>query len=288
MPGRERFVQEATCLFGVVGDQARHDELIRKCGAHPLEALGGALINERLPVEEQTVEVRRCERQRFPHGDDIESPPETSHRDLERMGTPVSLERDGLSVEDETFDSELTHRFHDLGASVADVVQPSSEDANFVARFVHLDTSAIELDFERGGTQRTQRVLDVVGGLGEHRLHRTKQLDLELSKPALTVCDRGSSDGAEVSGKHERSPNGGGGSIRRFGDAVHHDPFERSLTEIAHEKTTQEILLILGRFSEELTETLRTLARRTGPTDAIELFEGAIHLDELQSRRGGR
>ena len=147
------------------------------------EALAGGPIDERYAVERQDVEEERLQRQALPHRGDVELAAEPPHGDLERLRPAVGAQRDRFAVQDRLAHGQPLHRLDDLRYGRGHLVEPAAEHAHLVPGLVHLHARAIELVFERGATERAERIGDIVGGLRQHRPDRPEQLDGEARQP---------------------------------------------------------------------------------------------------------
>src|SRR5439155_4540773 len=105
----------------------------------------------------------------------VEPAPEPAHRHLERVRPAVGTKRDRFAVQDHGLGRKPPDGFDDLGDAPAYVGEVSGEYPNLVTKAMDLDAGAVELPFDRGRTDPTDRLLEILGGLGEHRKDRTKQ-----------------------------------------------------------------------------------------------------------------
>src|SRR6266550_4883426 len=147
---------------------------------------------------------------------------------------------------------------------------------------MHLNSNPVELVLEGGGTKLCQRLLHVRGRLGEHRLDRPEQLDLEAGHVAA-------GHGAEVARQHRGAADLTRGEIARFGDGFDHDPLERTLAQLAGQEPEEKVLLFGGGTGEEITEQALLFARGPLPGRCRDLLERRIDFlyGELWRRSDG-
>ena len=113
-----------------------------------------------------------------------------------------------------------------------------------------LDAGAVELPFDRGRTDPTDRLLEILGGLGEHRKDRTKQGQPKPGQAGASFGNGRGRNGAQVSRQHQGPADLEGRYARRSGHRFDHHPFERPLTKLAAEQVAEESPLLLGRPAE--------------------------------------
>jgi len=78
------------------------------------------------------------------------------------------------------------HRLDDLRNRRCDVVQPPGEDPHLAAGLVDLDARPVQLELERRIAHPAESLVQVLGRLREHRLHRTEQLDPVAVQPGAS------------------------------------------------------------------------------------------------------
>ena len=179
---------------------------------------------------------------------------EAAHRLLERIRRAVRVEHDRFAVEDRGARGKLARELDDLRRGRRDVVARARVDAHVVPVLVHLHARAVELPFDRRlAADARHRVVDVVGGLREHRRERLEQRDAvartALRRPAR-IAVRGHRGDAAAG--HRRPPHAGGRHVGSGGDGVDHQAFERALPQLADQQAREEVGLARRRACEEL------------------------------------
>ena len=142
----------------------------------------------------------------------------------------------------------------DAGEAIGDVVEVAGVDAHLVAESVDLHPGAVELPLHRRRARVAQRLGDVGGTGGEHRLDRVQHGEPDGLEGLATVGQREHRRAAEVAREHrgaaddvDRDPRGGG-------DGIGHHPGQRALAELAGEQPADEVDLGLGGAGEEIRE----------------------------------
>src|SRR5439155_21259506 len=123
--------------------------------------LGG----QRCTVGVQAVEEKRCERQLAPQHVNVEPSAETAHRFLKRKRSAAGTEREHLSVENQLARGETSGGFDHFRYCGCDIPQTARKYFHVIARLVHLNARAIELEFERGFAEQ----LNGLGGAFSRR-----------------------------------------------------------------------------------------------------------------------
>ncbi len=141
------------------------------------------------------------------------------------------------------------------------IVQGSSEDRDLLAVTVQLHTHAVELGVEdRLTTKFGQRVPDVGRGLGEHRAHRTADLQPHGGQPGDALADRERRRARQVTGEHRRAAHVGQRDVGCLRHRIGHHPGERALAQLAAEQPAEKLLLLRGGRREQLAEQLLLVA----------------------------
>ena len=151
----------------------------------------------------------------------------------------------------------------DAVETIGDVVEVAGVDAHLVAESVDLHAGAVELPLHRRRARVAQRLGDVGGTGGEHRLDRVQHGQPDGLEGLAALGQREHRRAAEVAGEHrgaaddvDRDPGGGG-------DGVGHHAGQRALAELAGEQAADEVDLGLGGAGEEVGE--QRLAGRLRP-----------------------
>jgi hypothetical protein len=284
----ERAVKEPLRLRGGVGLDPRHPQ----ARGHPLgerrEAFAGRPVEQVVAVEMEAVEDEERERNGPTELFDAEPATEPAHRHLEWARAVVPVERDHLAVQDGRLHRELPQRIDELGNSTGHVGEVAGEGADVVAAAVKLQPGAVELPLERGRTNPRERILEVVGRLGEHRLERAKQRQPEALERLPASRRGGGRDGAEVGDHHQRAPNIRGRDLGRPRDRLDHHAGERSLAELPREERDEESLLVFGRAREEVLQLLPPELLRPPPRGIANPPQGRVYVEQLERRPGRR
>ena len=172
-----------------------------------LEARALRLVDERRAVEKQAVEEERRQRQLVTEAIDVEPPPEP--RIVTWKGCGVASGRSAITSPStmRSRAGSAAQRLDDLGHGGGHVAQRAREHADVVAGLVHLNARAIELPLERGVADAAERILDVVGRIGEHRLHRPHQLHAEARQTGVALDEGGVGDLRQLAGHHRGAPD---------------------------------------------------------------------------------
>ena len=128
-------------------------------------------------------------------------------------------------------------------------------------------------------------LLDVVRGLGQHRLNRLKELDTKSRETGFAAEKRRACDGRKRADHHHRPAYGGRADIACLGDGIHQDGFERPLAQLARQQADDEILLGACGSPKKLTKAFVASGRCAGALDRRDLCQRVIDINELQFRR---
>ena len=185
---------------------------------------------------------------------------------------------------------QCSHGLDDLRHALSDRIERAREDGDVVAVAVHLDAHAVELPLDRGRLDLLQRRLQRRRGLGEHRLHRTPDLQVEAAEPCGALRQRGLGDGGQVAREHRRPAHGGRLDPGGGRDGVGDDAGERALAQLAAGQHREEALLVGRGAREQPRELLPAHRAGAGPRGRLDARERAIDLGDLQARssRGRR
>ena len=199
------------------------------------------------------------------------------HRVLER-GRPIVPHPQRLAVEHRLADGEPADRRDDSRQGGSDVVEVAGVDANLVAAAVDLDADPVELPFHGRAPEARDCLGRALGGRGEHREHRAKQLEADGPQPLLALDHRDCGGAGEVAREHERAPRELGANARRLRDGVDHQPRECALPELAGEEAPDEVALGLRRACEQLAEQRPACTSRTGARQCPHLVDHPVEL----------
>ena len=201
------------------------------------------------------------------------------------MRPAVGPQRDGLGIGDERGDRQREGGVNDLGQSRRDVVETAGVDGHGVTATVDLNPGTVELGFEDGRpAEFLEGVGDIGRGLGEHRAHRSADLERELVEcgPAAGKHLRG--DRREVPTQHRGPPDLGRANVRGLRDRIGHQTDERALAELAAEQSTQERLFGFGRGGKDRVDQLRPAGLGALAGDRADLGERGV--DAAHRQRG--
>ena len=212
------------------------------------------VVDERLAVDEQTVEERRRQGKLAPKLVDLELPSEAPHRDLERLRRTIGPEGYHLAVENQLTGRERARGLHDLGDGVRHVAKVSREDTYLVVQLVDLDSGAIELVLDRSLTDLVQRLTEIGSRLGKHRLHRPHRLDDERVDRGSSFGQRSRGDVRQRPRQHGGAPNDRRGNRCGLRHGLEQDALQRPLAKLAEEQPNQKVLLDGGRPPKQLPE----------------------------------
>ena len=203
---------------------------------------------------------------------------------------PSAREGDRLAVEDELLRRQRLQGLDDLGHRGGHLLQRAGVDLDLAARLVHLHARAVDLPFERGGAELGHRRGDVVGGRGQHRLHRPVQGDGEAGEGGGAVFAHRHARGlAQAAGEHRRAAHVGRGQAGGGGDGVEHHALERALAQLADQQADEEVLLGGGGAGEEGRELGAARGGRALAGGGGDVGEGGVDLAQGQrGRRRGR
>ena len=228
------------------------------------EALAAGETQQLVVVEAQHVEEERRHRCGRPGLCDIDARGRAAAGLLERSRPAVLVQRDGLSVEHDRAHRQGKHVVDDLGQPLGDVVEAAGEDADVVAVAVHLHADAVELPLDGRRAHAAERVVDVDGGGGQHRLHRLSDDQPKRCQPVDTRGQGCFGDRAERPAHHGCAAYVGQRHAGGARNRVDHHSLERTLSQLAAEQTAQQVLLGLGRPAEQLADQPRALRLRPG------------------------
>ena len=282
MPGGEGAIEKRRRFAGVRRHDARHEEALGNVPRQEIEAAAERLVDERIAVEVQAIEEERLHRQRPAKRVDVELAAEPAHGDLERMRRAVTAEGDRLAVEDDLSDVERSHRFDHFRDSDADVAEVARVHANLVARLVHLDPGAIQLELDRRAAEIPDRGADAVRRVGQHRLDRRERPDDERGQRGFAFDERRAGDGCQRSREHRGAPHGRWPDVRRAGNRLHQHAFERPLPQLAEQQPCEEVLLVFGRPFEQAPQRFGARPSRPGSRERRDLDEGVVDIRELE------
>jgi len=250
------------------------------------EPLGLRPVDQVHAVDVQRVEREERERHRRAEPLDAPAAAEPAHRDLERLGPAVGPERDRLAVEHDRAGVERRDPLDDLGHSVGDVGEVPRERSDAVARSMNLDPRAVELPLHRGRRALGERLREVGGGLGEHRLDRLERAEPEPGEAGGSVRERRAGDRSEVRAEHQRAPDGRRRDLRGPSHRLQHQALERALPHLAGEQTAEEPLLVLGRPPEQLGECGSARGLRSRAGSRADPAQGRVHREQLERGTG--
>ena len=139
-----------------------------------------------VPSRARTSKKNDRERQALAHRADVELASEPPHGDLERLRPAVGAQRDGLAVEDRLAHGQRPATASTIsGTAAVTSLRRRLNTRTSAPALCDLHAGAIELVFERGATERAERVGEILGGLRQHRLDRPEELRWR-SAPAPT------------------------------------------------------------------------------------------------------
>ena len=95
-----------------------------------------------------------------------------------------------FAVEHERSGIERARDLDDFRHARRDVVEVPREHAHLVTVAVHLDSSAVELPFDRRAPDRRQRIGDRGRARGEHRLDGTQHLQAHREERGFATRER--------------------------------------------------------------------------------------------------
>ena len=140
--GRQGVTRYPLGHLGVARDLAR-DAVGRRDALEFGDADGQRFVEQVAPVEVEHVEEPRMQHRR---AGGVGA--ERRHGLLERSRRSVLVESERLAVEDDVVDGHAAHDVDHLGQAVRDVGEVAGEDADVVARAVHLDAGAVEFELD--------------------------------------------------------------------------------------------------------------------------------------------
>ena len=207
---------------------------------------------------------RRSGTSRPPPPPDAVVPTERAHRVLEglRAWRPRATPSTSPSSTNDVA-GQRPRDGDDAGEAVGDVVEVAGVDAHVVAGAVDLDAGAVELPLHRRRAGVAERLGDVGGAGGQHRLDRVSTASRTASSASRALVQRQRGGAAEVAREHRGAPDDGERHVGRLGDGVGHHPGQRALAQLAGEQPADEVRLGLGGAREEVGE--QRLARRHRP-----------------------
>ncbi len=117
---------------------------------------------------------------------------------------------------------------------------------------MELDARAIELVLERGVAELCQRAADIIGRIGEHRLHRLERRQGKRREAGFAVGERGARHRRKVARQHRGPTDPRGRNSRRARHGIGKDAFQRALPQLAEQQTEQKVLLGGGCCAHQL------------------------------------
>jgi hypothetical protein len=279
---------EACRLVGRGAQQPRHRRGRRQLGERP-EPLGLWGVDKGRAVDAQAVEEERRQRKLRPQAVDVELAAESLHRPLERLGRSVGAQCDHLAVQNQLRRRQAAHHLHDFRNGVGHLPQIAREDLDLVAGFVHLNARAVELPFDRHiAIEVREGFVDVGRGLRQHRLHGTKELDVEARQLVHLPGERGTGDRRQRPGHHDGPADGRGRHLGGLRHRLGQHGFERALPQFAEEQPDQEILLAGRGPAQQVVELAHPLGGRSAPGRRGNSPELLVDVAKLKHRRRRR
>ena len=301
VPAGDRVAEELHRFGDRAGDQAGHEQL----GRHGPGQLGVpspvGQVDQVRPLQMQHVEQEH--RQRDGRGTGVRVLAGGAGRGvLERQRPAVAAQRDHLAVEDRRADRQLGQGRHDVGEPAGDLIERPGEQADAAVGQVGLDPDAVELPLHGalhcvlrriGARCRHPRVAgdlgqcpgDVRRAGGEHRPHRTADLEPEGLQRVTAARHRGRGDRPERAAQHHGPAHLRDGHAGRAGDRLGHHSLQRPLPELPGQQAVKELLLGLGSPAEQLADERLPRRRRAWTRDRPDGGQAGVHL--AQGQRGG-
>ena len=151
------------------------------------------------------------------------------------------MDAEHLTVEHHRGDGQLERQRHHAGEPVGDVVEVAGVDAHVVAAPVDLDAAAVELPLDRCPTGVAQRLGDVGGAGGQHRLDRVEHRQPHGFEGILPFSQRERGGAAQITRQHRGTADDRDRDVEGGGHAIGHHAGQRSLPELAGEEATEEV-----------------------------------------------
>ena len=149
---------------------------------------------------------------------------------------------------------------------------------------MNLDPDPVELPFDGRELEARDRVVDALGGRGEHGQDRPEELETDGAKPLLTGGDRELGGARQVAGQHQRTSHDVRRDSRGLRDCVDHEPGESPLSELAGEQASEKPGLLLGRPAQKLGEQLPAFVRGAATGGGLDVGDRSINLADGKRR----
>ena len=179
---------------------------------------------------------------------------EVAHHVLEAPRGTLVVDAEHLAVEHEVAAWQLGHHLGDAAEPLRDVVEVAGVQTDVAVASVGLDAGAVQLPLDGRRAGRGERLGDVGGRRGQHRLDRPTRRHGDRRQRRLAAGQRRLGSAAEVAGHHRRPAHAGHRDGGGLGDGVDHHAVERALAHLAAEHAPQEVLLRLGGATEDVDQ----------------------------------
>jgi hypothetical protein len=248
--------------------------------------VGVRLVDQGIAVQIETIKENRNDGERCPHSLDIEFAAEPPHRDLKRVRCPVRPQGNRFAIEHKLTRLDCPPRFDHFGNCRGDITQIACVDLDVVAALVHLNSRAIELVLERRFAQIAERLLNVNGRFGQHRLDRLEELEAEPRQVVLCIGEDCARDRSEGPGQHGGAANAIAGNRRGAGDRLDEHTFQCTLPQFAGDEANQKVLFVGRCAAEQIVQQPVLRAGRAAPGRRRDSAEERVDLPQFQD--GGR